>query len=121
MKEYLTYDDVQILPKYSETIHRSNCDISTQITKNVKLEIPIVSSPMDTVTEIDMAYIMGYYGGMGIIHRFMNIDEQSKIVGDVSYERNQWGHDGLLVGAAIGVTGDFIERAQAVSGRWVVQ
>lgn len=114
MKEYLTYDDVQILPKYSETIHRSDCDISTQITKNVKLEIPIVSSPMDTVTEIDMAYIMGYYGGMGIIHRFMNIDEQSKIVGDVSYERNQWGHDGLLVGAAIGVTGDFIERAQAL-------
>ena len=58
MKEYLTYDDVQILPKYSETIHRSDCDISTRITKNIKLEIPIVSSPMETVTEMDIAYAM---------------------------------------------------------------
>jgi IMP dehydrogenase len=67
---------------------------------------------MDTVTGLDMAYTMGYYGGMGIIHRFLSIEEQSKMVGEVGKGRNQWGHDGLFVGAAIGVTGDFVERAQ---------
>ena len=76
MKEYLTYDDVQILPKYSEIKHRSNCNTSTKVTKNYKLDIPIVSSPMDTVTEYEMAYEMSELGGMGIIHRFLSIDEQ---------------------------------------------
>ena len=55
MKEYLTYDDVQILPKYSDIKHRSNCDTSTKVTKNYDLKIPVVSSPMDTVTDYHMA------------------------------------------------------------------
>ena len=80
MKEYLTYDDVQILPKYSEVEHRSDCSTSTKVTKNYKLDIPIVSSPMDTVTEYEMAYQMSKLGGMGIIHRFLSIEEQSKMV-----------------------------------------
>jgi|TARA_R110000824_G_scaffold401261_1_gene611489 IMP dehydrogenase len=112
MIEYLTYDDVQILPKYSEVKHRSNCNTSTKITKNIKLDIPIVSSPMDTVTGLDMAYVMGYYGGMGIIHRFMSIEEQSDIINQCDLGKNQYGVEGLQSGAAIGVTGDFIERAQ---------
>ena len=80
MKEYLTYDDVQILPKYSEVKHRADCNTSTSVTKNYKLDIPIVSSPMDTVTEYEMAYQMSKLGGMGIIHRFLSIEEQSKMV-----------------------------------------
>ena len=103
MKEYLTYDDVQILPKYSEVKHRADCNTSTSVTKNYKLDIPIVSSPMDTVTEYDMAYQMSKLGGMGIIHRFLSIEEQSKMVDELNTH---------MVGAAIGVTGDFIERAQ---------
>ena len=103
MKTYLTYDDVQILPKYSEIEHRSNCNTSTRITKNYTLDIPIVSSPMDTVTEYEMAYEMSRLGGMGIIHRFLSIEEQSKMVDELNTH---------MVGAAIGVTGDFIERAQ---------
>ena len=106
MKEYLTYDDVQILPKYSEIKHRSNCNTSTKVTKNYKLDIPIVSSPMDTVTEYEMAYEMSELGGMGIIHRFLSIDEQSKMIDNLNT---------YMVGAAIGVTGDFIERAQELS------
>ena len=106
MKEYLTYDDVQILPKYSEVKHRADCNTSTSVTKNYKLDIPIVSSPMDTVTEYEMAYQMSKLGGMGIIHRFLSIEEQSKMVDELNTH---------MVGAAIGVTGDFIERAQELS------
>ena len=80
MKEYLTYDDVQILPKYSEVKHRADCSTSTSVTKNYKLDIPIVSSPMDTVTEYEMAYQMSKLGGMGIIHRFLSIEEKYKMV-----------------------------------------
>ena len=103
MTEYLTYDDVQILPKYSEVKHRADCSTSTYVTKNWELKIPIVSSPMDTVTELEMAYEMSKLGGMGIIHRFLSIEEQSKIIDELNTH---------IVGAAIGVTGDFIERAQ---------
>jgi IMP dehydrogenase len=103
MIEYLTYDDIQILPKYSEVKHRADCSTSTYVTKNWELKIPIVSSPMDTVTEHEMAYEMSRLGGMGIIHRFLSIEEQSKIVDELNTH---------MVGAAIGVTGDFIERAQ---------
>ena len=52
MKEYLTYDDVQIIPKYSEINHRADCNTSTHVTKNWELKIPIVSSPMDTVQNV---------------------------------------------------------------------
>ena len=55
MKTYLTYDDVNIVPKFSEVLSRENVDLSTRFTKNTTLSIPIVSSPMDTVTELNMA------------------------------------------------------------------
>ena len=84
MKEYLTYDDVQILPKYSEIKHRINCSTSTHVTKNWELRIPIVSSPMDTVTEFAMAQEMNELGGLGIIHRFMGIHEQADHIGRVT-------------------------------------
>ena len=58
MKINLTYDDVNIIPKYSELKSRDDVDLSTRFTKNTKLTIPIVSSPMDTVTEYDMAHEM---------------------------------------------------------------
>jgi len=103
MKEYLTYDDVQILPKHSDIEHRSNCDITTRVTKNWELKIPIVSSPMDTVTECTMAQEMNELGGLGIIHRFMGIHEQADHVGRVTLG---------VSSAAIGITGDFVERAQ---------
>ena len=103
MKEYLTYDDVQILPKYSEVTHRTDCSISTYVTKNWELKIPIVSSPMDTVTECTMAQEMNELGGLGIIHRFMGIHEQADHIGRVTLG---------VSSAAIGITGDYIERAQ---------
>jgi IMP dehydrogenase len=103
MREYLTYDDVQILPKYSEVTHRADCSISTHVTKNWELRIPIVSSPMDTVTECTMAQEMNELGGLGILHRFLTISEQASQIGRVTLGPSA---------AAIGVTGDFVERAQ---------
>ena len=80
MKRYLTYDDVNIVPKYSELESRGDVKLNTRFTKNTELTIPIVASPMDTVTEYDMAKIMMELGGVGIIHRFMSIKKQSEIV-----------------------------------------
>ena len=125
MREYLTYDDVNIVPKYSELKSRSEVDLASNLTKNIKLQIPIVSSPMDTVTEYEMAYGMWNHGGVGFIHRFMEIDKQSKMIlnlkeeieshwkgmKDLDISNKQWFENPPL-GAAIGVTGDWLERAK---------
>ena len=80
MKKYLTYDDVNIVPKYSELESRSSVSMVTKFTKLTELQIPIVASPMDTVTEYDMAKEMMDWGGVGVIHRFNTIEEQSKMM-----------------------------------------
>ena len=67
MKKYLTYDDVNIVPKYSELNSRDDVDLTTRFTKNKKLHIPIVASPMDTVTEEKMAIEMLENGGVGFL------------------------------------------------------
>ena len=78
MKTYLTYDDVNIVPKFSEVLSREDVDLSTRFTKNTNLSIPIVSSPMDTVTEYKMALEMLDRGGVGVIHRFQSIEKQAE-------------------------------------------
>ena len=65
MRRALTYDDVNIVPKYSELESRSEIKLTTKFTKNTEIKIPIVSSPMDTVTEDVMAIEMGRLGGVG--------------------------------------------------------
>ncbi len=77
MKRALTYDDVNIVPKYSELESRGDVKLNTRFTKNTELSIPIVTSPMDTVTELDMALEIMEWGGVGVIHRFMSIEKQS--------------------------------------------
>jgi IMP dehydrogenase len=90
MKKYLTYDDVNIVPKYSELESRDKVKLNTQFTKNTELTIPIVSSPMDTVTEEDMAIEMMEWGGVGVIHRFNTIEEQSKMMKSLHREWDSW-------------------------------
>ena len=113
MKKALTYDDVNIVPKYSELLSRGDVKLNTQFTKNTELTIPIVASPMDTICEFDMALEMMNWGGAGIVHRFMSIDKQSKIVRELKKVSgaNIEIH-GSSICAAIGVTGDYFERAQ---------
>jgi len=92
----LGYDDVLLKPRFSDIVPREDVDLSTKISRNVRLGIPIVSSPMDTVTESEMAIALAELGGIGVIHRNMSIERQVKEVKAVK-ER------GLIVGAAVGV------------------
>ncbi len=76
----LTFDDVLLIPKYSDITSRSQTDLSTKLSRNISINIPFVSANMDTVTESAMAMAMARAGGIGIIHRFLSIQEQTNEV-----------------------------------------
>ncbi len=101
----LTYDDVLLLPGPSEVVP-SEVETGTWLTRKIKLQIPLVSSAMDTVTESQMAIALSKAGGIGIIHRNLSIDDQ---VTHVKLAKNVG-----LVGAAVGVGEDGFKRAQAI-------
>ena len=75
--EALTFDDVLLIPSYSEVIP-SATNVQTKLTKNIDLNIPLVSASMDTVTESRLAISIALKGGIGIVHKNMSIDEQSR-------------------------------------------
>lgn len=77
IREGLTFDDVLLVPKYSDITTRSQTDLSTRLSRNINLNIPFVSANMDTVTESSMAVAIARAGGIGIIHRFMTIQDES--------------------------------------------
>ena len=115
MKKCYTYDDINIIPKYSEIEHRDKINISTRFTKKTLLDIPIISSPMDTITGLDMAREMMNWGGVGVIHRFMSIEEQAELMNKLCYMP---GSEHVILKndlprcAAIGVKDDYLERSQ---------
>ena len=74
--EGLTFDDVLLVPQYSDILSRQDVKLNTRISKNVPLNIPLVSSNMDTVTEDKMAIAMAQNGGIGILHRYCTVDEE---------------------------------------------
>ena len=106
IKEALTFDDVLMLPRFS-SILPSNTDISLKLTNNIKLKVPFLSSAMDTVTESKMAIAMALGGGIGVIHRNLNIQKQSSEVKKVKNKK-------LLVGAAVGTNEEDFDRAKAL-------
>lgn len=77
IRDGLTFDDVLLVPKYSDVTTRSQTDLSTKLSRNIRLNIPLISANMDTVTEASMAVAMARVGGIGIIHRFLTIQEES--------------------------------------------
>jgi IMP dehydrogenase len=74
-KEGLTFDDVLLVPKRSPIVSRSQTDLRTRLSRNINLNIPLISANMDTVTESQMAIALAREGGIGIIHRFMTIED----------------------------------------------
>jgi len=105
MNHMIAYDDVLLVPQYSDIRSRSEIDIASNLGKGVDLCLPILASPMDTVSESAMANAMSISGGAAIIHRYNTIAEQVKHVGKVEAP--------AVVGVAIGITGDYMERAAA--------
>lgn len=106
-KRGLSYDDVLLVPTHSPVDSRQDVSLTTNLTEDISLDIPILSAPMDTVTETEMAVALGECGGFGTIHRFMSIEEQAKQV--MESKRND-----VLVGAALGIDEDYEERARQV-------
>ena len=105
-KPALSYDDVLLVPKYSDITSRKEVNISSELDSVRKLELPIISSPMDTITESSMANSMAGAGGLGVIHRYNSIEMQAQQAYQVG--------DSERKAAAIGITGDYLERAQAL-------
>ncbi|MCY8742339.1 IMP dehydrogenase, partial [Bacillus haynesii] len=81
-KEGLTFDDVLLVPAKSEVLPR-DVDLSVELTPSLKLNVPIISAGMDTVTEAQMAIAMARQGGLGIIHKNMSIEQQAEQVDKV--------------------------------------
>jgi len=114
-KPALSFDDVLLVPKYSEIITRKNICLSVKMNptqedanKQIILRSPIISSPMDTITESQMATEMSRLGGLGIIHRYNTIDQQVDHINSAITNGVQ------NVAAAIGASGDYLDRATAL-------
>lgn len=94
--EGLTFDDVLLVPQYSEVLPR-NVDVSTYFSKNIRLNIPIVSAAMDTVTEAQLAIAIAREGGIGVIHKNMSIEEQAKQVKSVKRAESGMIYDPITI------------------------
>jgi IMP dehydrogenase len=116
----LTYDDIQLVPSFSNIKSRKDIKLNTKLSRRYGLLNPLIASPMDTVCEVGMAYKMAIYGGAGIIHRFMSIEEQcrqvdllvTKLSNNNTYR--DWKSNGVLdipIVAAIGVGNEQYLRA----------
>ena len=106
IKEALTFDDVTMSPKYSEVLP-SEVNTSIKLSNNINLKIPVLSSAMDTVTESKMAIAIAKAGGIGVIHRNLNIKKQIIEIKKVKAKK-------LLVGAAVGAGPLELKRAEAI-------
>ena len=103
-KYTLSFDDMLMVPKYSNIKSRSEVSLTSSI-RDLTFELPIISSPMDTVTEVDMSMAMSRRGGLGVIHRYNTVEDQAALAEEVLTQSHR-------VSAALGVTGDFMLRAE---------
>lgn len=124
----LTYDDIQLVPAFSNVSSRRNINLTTAVTSRYGLRMPLVASCMDTVCESEMAIALAEMGGVGCVHRFMSIEAQCNEVAITAEDLRQphiinfWNIDNtdftftkaIPVMAAVGANGDFAERATAL-------
>jgi len=106
IQEALTFDDVLMLPRYSNILP-VNTNIAVSLTNKINLKVPFLSSAMDTVTESNMALAIAKAGGIGVIHRNLKIKKQSEEVKKVKKQK-------YLVGAAIGTNKEDLDRARSL-------
>ena len=110
IKEALTYDDVLLVPQYSDIKSRREVSIKSSLPgphATVILDLPIIASPMDTISEAEMGISMWQEGGLAVIHRYNTIEEECSVVKEVIF-------GGANGAAAIGATGDYLDRATAL-------
>ena len=107
MRETVSFDDVLLLPKYSDIHSRASIETSRKIGIG-EFTTPVISSPMDTITETSMLDEMSRLGGLGITHRYNTLSEQTKIV------HMSHANGATNIGAAIGVSGDYLDRAKSL-------
>jgi IMP dehydrogenase len=103
----LTFDDVLLLPSYSD-FSRDEIDLSTNFSRNIRISTPLVSAPMDTVTESKLAISLARHGGIGIIHRNLTIEKQASEVKKVRNKK-------FIVGAAVGSGTNYKHRVKALA------
>jgi IMP dehydrogenase len=106
----LCFDDILLVPQYSDVASRKEVDISAHIGgggKGISMSIPVIAAPMDTVCDGKMAYAIRKLGGFGIMHRYMSIDEMRE---ELTFIRST---DPVSLGVAVGAKGDYLERAFA--------
>lgn len=108
IEQGLTFDDVLLLPQYSEILPK-DVDTTSFLTRKIKLKIPLLSSAMDTVTESDMAIALAKHGGIGIIHKSLTISGQAEEIIKVKKCDSSF-----LVGAAVGTSDDTKERVKTL-------
>ena len=108
LETHITFDDVLLVPQYSDIKSLTEVTLSSELSEGLELRVPIISAPMDTVCGRLMAERLAEFGGLGIIHRYNTIEKQAAMVAEAS-------EGGLRnVGAAIGITGDYLDRAAAL-------
>ena len=101
----LSYDDVLLVPQYSDIGSRSEIDITADLGANLQLQLPIFSSPMDTVSGAQMATALSKLGGASILHRYNTVMEQANMLSSALE------NGATNVGIAVGISGDYLERA----------
>jgi IMP dehydrogenase len=108
MNKALSYDDVLLIPQYSDIQSRAEVSLETNLGNGLILSSPVLSSPMDTISEAPMAASLGRFGGSAIVHRYNTIQEQCRIVG----EKSDTAGTKINIGAAVGVSDDFLLRSR---------
>lgn len=106
-RQSLSFDDVLLVPRYSNIESRTQVDIGSDLDDHLNFTLPVISSPMDTITEGDMATALHTAGGFGVVHRYNTVNEQADIVKKI-HEQDET----IPIAVAIGASGDYIERTE---------
>lgn len=104
-EKQLCFDDILMVPQQSDVMSRKDIDLEMYIGNDTQLSLPVIAAPMDTVCEYEMAITLARAGGLGIIHRFLYIEQQADMITQAYVE-------GLPIGAAVGARGDYLKDTE---------